>query len=121
MWWSASLQVICLIEGHGLDLVQRNVVVFRAPDDWASAWSKAIELAERYRQEYQNGEGRHVRWVPKAIETLDMFDAEFVSGQEVYSEMQQIEPPDTSVPFDISFDLTSARPGMSGSGVYARK
>jgi len=120
MWFSALIVVVCVVEQRGLVSEWRNLVLLKASDR-ESAKARAIDVAARYRDEYRNGDGELVRWIPKAIETLDMFEADLSDGQEVYFEPREIEPPDTTVSLDVSFDLAVSPFGLTGSGVYPRR
>jgi hypothetical protein len=112
----------CLIEGRGLSSVWRNVVVFQASDP-DEARTRAVEIAARYRDEYANGEGELVRWVPKEIETLDYIGPSIVDSQEVWWEPRDNDPPDGGVGFDTTFDLglsAFAETGLAPSNVQVR-
>ena len=118
-WWSASVVVACIVEGVCLVSEWRNLVLFKAAD-WDSAKLRAIEIADRYREEYRNGDGVLVRWVPKEVETLDGFEAEIVDGQEVFYYPRDLETPDIGVPLNVVYDLGASAFAQTGSGVYLR-
>ena len=111
MWFAASLDVACIIEGEGLVSRMTPVVLIKA-SDFPSAMTAACERGESFEETYPNADGDMVRWAFERVATLDVVGAELAPGVEVFSSFG--EATDSSVPFDVVFQPSEQQPGQTG-------
>ena len=110
-WFSASLRLVILVEGHQESSLLNEIVhVFQA-EDWKPAFERAVELGKAHETEYVNGDGERVRWRLDRVLTLDLLSGEQLDGAEVYSALSDIEP---GIAFDTLFRPESHQPGQTG-------
>ena len=88
--------------------------VFRAATR-NSALRRFLELARQDDKEYENSEGKRVRWALASLETLDELAEGRLTDSEVFSKWTDIRPPDPSIQLDTRF--FPEKPGPVSSGV----
>ena len=88
--------------------------VFRAATP-KRALHRFLELARQDDKEYENSEGKRVRWALASLETLDELAEGRLTDSEVFSKWTDIRPPDPSIQLDTRF--FPEKPGPVSSGV----
>ena len=111
-WYGGMCRMLCIIDGVGAVESEESVWVFRAAD-WDDAKRRLLELGRTQDTEYENADGRRVRWTLATLERLDELDDE-LGDREVYSKISAIDPPDESVVIDQRFSPEVSNPRSSG-------
>lgn len=109
-WFSASVRVLCLIEGVVSTTHDTSVHIFRATD-WDHAFERALGLGRGHERDYINGDGERVRWRLDRVSTLDMIRNPDLDGVEVFSNMSEVSG---GPPFDTAFEPEQHRPVNTG-------
>ena|SRR5437588_5185637 len=113
MWYSGSCRRVCIIEGEGVVTNEQSVYVFRAGDR-ADATRRFLKLAKAQDKEFDNLEGKRVRWALVSIDTLDDLGDGQMRDVEVHSTMNDVDPPDSSMSLETKFSPEKFEPGRSG-------
>jgi hypothetical protein len=112
-WFSGMCRRLCIVEGKGAIAKELSVYVFRATTR-RTAVARLLEMARRQDKQFVNGYGERTRWVVISVETVDELTDGRLSDMEVFSEITDFIPADSTVSFDAVFtpDVTSL--GWSG-------
>ena len=82
--------------------------------DRADATRRFLELAKAQDKEFDNLEGKRVRWALVSIDTLDDLGDGQMRDVEVHSTMNDVDPPDSSMSLETKFSPEKFEPGRSG-------
>jgi len=89
-WYSAIIIVECKVAGAtGPSLCDEQIHIIHARDA-ESAYRKAIRCGEEENHEYENNEGKTVRWIFKGLgDLVELRFNDIASGCEVWSTLHQ--------------------------------
>ena len=92
---------------------EQSVYVFRASTR-RTALRRFLELALQDDREYENSEGKRVRWALASLETFDELTEGRLKDGEVFSRWTDIRPPDASKRLDTRFSPEKSELVSSG-------
>lgn len=91
-WFSTRLRLLAVTGDCTVSFQMECVHVFRSAD-WGAAFERALELGRGHEHEYPNETGSPVQWRMDAVLTLDLITSDVLDGAEVYSEINEVDPP----------------------------
>lgn len=107
-WFSAKVRLVLLIAGSDAVEYRDSIFVFRSTD-FPPAFQRALAIGRSQEEQYENAEGRLVRWRFKEIVSLDIIQTDELDGAEVYSEPVDLEE-GAKIEFETSFEPELSKP-----------